>query len=68
MGLTQELAKGGKVQKLEEQQKDLARECTKLEAQLEIMAANLKEEDTNINTLETNQTEVSRLTYLCPLR
>ncbi|KAK4052017.1 Structural maintenance of chromosomes protein 2 [Microbotryomycetes sp. JL221] len=54
-----ELAKGGKVQKLEEQQKELAKECSKLEAQIDILGGNLKEEQTKIRELEEAVKELS---------
>jgi structural maintenance of chromosome 2 len=54
----QELAKGGKVQILEQQQSTLEKEVSKLEAQVEIMNGNLKEEQTKIAELEHNASEV----------
>lgn len=53
-----ELAKGGKVQKLEEEQKELARETTKLEAKVEIADGNVKEEEVKIQELEAAAKEV----------
>lgn len=54
-----ELAKGGKVQRLEAEQKELERECTKLEAKVEIGEGNLREEEGKIGELEINLKEVS---------
>ena len=54
-----ELAKGGKVQRLEEEQKVLAKECTKLEAKVDIGQGNLKEEEDKIVELESSAKEVS---------
>ena len=57
----QELAKGGKVQLLEKQQTELAKVLSKLEAQVDIMAANLTEEQTRIAELDASAKEVRRL-------
>ncbi|SCZ87647.1 BZ3500_MvSof-1268-A1-R1_Chr2-2g05113 [Microbotryum saponariae] len=54
-----ELAKGGKVARLEQEQTELAKECSKLEAQVDIMAGNIKDEQARVAQLETNAKEVS---------
>ncbi|KAK4050313.1 Structural maintenance of chromosomes protein 2 [Microbotryomycetes sp. JL201] len=54
-----ELAKGGKVQKLEEQQKEFAKECSKLEAQADILASNAKEEQSKVKELEEAASELT---------
>lgn len=61
-----ELAKGGKVQVLEGQQKELARECTKLEAQVDITEGNLREEEMRIAELEGSAKEARPALSLLP--
>ena len=49
------------MQLLEQQQTELAKEVSKLEAQVDIMTANRKEEQARIKELETNANEVRAL-------
>ncbi|KAM0749892.1 RecF/RecN/SMC protein [Meredithblackwellia eburnea MCA 4105] len=54
-----ELAKGGKRQKLIDEQNDLARDHSKLAAQVDITVGNIKEEEARISELEANAKELS---------
>ncbi|SGZ26096.1 BQ5605_C024g09833 [Microbotryum silenes-dioicae] len=54
-----ELAKGGKVARLEQEQTELAKECSKLEAQVDIMAGNIMDEQARVAQLETNAKELA---------
>jgi structural maintenance of chromosome 2 len=54
----EELAKGGKVQKLEQEQKDLARGLALLRAKVDIGQSTIADEVTRSNELELNAKEV----------
>ncbi|KAK4705538.1 structural maintenance of chromosome 2, partial [Phenoliferia sp. Uapishka_3] len=54
-----ELAKGGKRQRLIEEQNVMARDHSKLAAQVDITAGNVKEEDAKISELEANAKELT---------